>query len=77
MEMKTGLPIASSSLIMTADRKGQRLTGIRSVAVIGAGISGILATKYLVQEGLEVTVFERNEQAGGIWLVDGPFMRLS
>ena len=44
-----------------------RVEGVRSVAVIGAGVSGILATKYLLQAGLDVTVFERNSSAGGIW----------
>ncbi|EED14253.1 monooxygenase, putative [Talaromyces stipitatus ATCC 10500] len=48
----------------------QRFEGIRSIAVIGAGISGILATKYLLQAGLDVTVFERNEKPGGVWLYD-------
>lgn len=47
----------------------QRFEGIRSVAVIGAGISGILATKYLLQAGLDVIVFERNDKPGGVWLV--------
>lgn len=53
-----------------ADEEQQRFEGIRSVAVIGAGISGILATKYLLQAGLDVTVFERNHKPGGVWLVD-------
>ena len=30
------------------------------VAVVGAGISGVVA-------GLEITVFERNDAAGGVW----------
>lgn len=50
----------------------QTLKGVRSVAVIGAGVSGILATRYLREAGLDVTVFERNHQAGGIWLVSFP-----
>lgn len=53
-----------------ADEEQQRFRGIRSVAVIGAGISGILATTYLLQAGLDVTVFERNDKPGGVWLVD-------
>ncbi|GAM42160.1 hypothetical protein TCE0_043f15875 [Talaromyces pinophilus] len=53
-----------------ADEEQQRFEGIRSVAVIGAGISGILATKYLLQAGLDVTVFERNDKPGGVWLYD-------
>lgn len=58
-----------------ADKQRQRFEGIRSVAVIGAGISGILATKYLLQAGLDVTVFERNEEPGGVWLVCIIFIR--
>ena len=52
-----------------SDQQQQRLEGIQTVAVVGAGISGILATKYLLQAGLDVTVFERNEKPGGVWLV--------
>lgn len=47
----------------------QKLPKIQSVAVIGAGVSGILATRYLSEAGLDVTVFERNAEAGGIWSV--------
>jgi|TARA_R110002003_G_scaffold161_5_gene13805 cation diffusion facilitator CzcD-associated flavoprotein CzcO len=37
------------------------------VAVIGAGISGIVAAAHLMKEGVEVEVFERSGAAGGIW----------
>lgn len=37
------------------------------VAVIGAGVSGVLATAYLKAAGLDVTVFERSFQSGGVW----------
>lgn len=37
------------------------------VAVIGAGISGVVAAAHLIREGIEVTVFERSSAAGGIW----------
>lgn len=50
----------------------QQLPEIQSVAVIGAGISGILTTRYLSEAGLDVTVFERNAEAGGIWSVTSP-----
>ncbi|KAE8316432.1 cytochrome P450 [Aspergillus transmontanensis] len=43
---------------------------VRRVAVIGAGISGVVSTAHLVAAGFEVTVFERNQQTGGIWLYD-------
>ncbi|KAF2474659.1 dimethylaniline monooxygenase [Lindgomyces ingoldianus] len=37
------------------------------VAVIGAGISGVVTAAHLKREGLDVTVFERSRVAGGIW----------
>ncbi|KAJ7066441.1 FAD/NAD(P)-binding domain-containing protein [Mycena amicta] len=40
---------------------------IRKVAVIGAGVSGILAYRELVDAGLEVRIFERDAVPGGIW----------
>ncbi|KAH8695134.1 pantothenate transporter [Talaromyces proteolyticus] len=43
---------------------------IKRVAVIGSGISGVAAAAHLLAEGLDVTVFERNKAAGGVWLFD-------
>uniref|UniRef100_A0A093XC75 Thiol-specific monooxygenase n=1 Tax=Talaromyces marneffei PM1 TaxID=1077442 RepID=A0A093XC75_TALMA len=43
---------------------------IDKVAVIGAGISGVVTAAHLLNAGLEVTVFERNKEAGGVWLYD-------
>ncbi|KAL4810683.1 hypothetical protein BDV18DRAFT_155295 [Aspergillus unguis] len=43
---------------------------IRRVAVIGAGISGVVSAAHLLQAGLEVVVFERSREAGGVWLYD-------
>ncbi|KAL4894896.1 pantothenate transporter [Aspergillus ambiguus] len=40
------------------------------VAVIGAGISGVVSAAHLLQSGIEVVVFERNLAAGGVWLYD-------
>ncbi|KAJ5813178.1 hypothetical protein N7447_010201 [Penicillium robsamsonii] len=40
------------------------------VAVIGAGISGVVTAGHLLAAGLQVTVFERNNAAGGVWLYD-------
>lgn len=42
----------------------------RHVAVIGAGISGVVAAAHLIREGIKVTVFERSSAAGGVWLYD-------
>jgi len=45
------------------------LDGDRSmrVAVIGAGMSGILAAHRLQQAGIDYTVIEKNEDVGGTW----------
>lgn len=40
---------------------------VRRVAVVGAGISGLAATKCCLEEGLEPTCFERSEDIGGLW----------
>lgn len=37
------------------------------VAIVGAGMSGILAAHRLAQAGIEFTVFEKNEDVGGTW----------
>ncbi|KAH6639041.1 dimethylaniline monooxygenase [Boeremia exigua] len=42
----------------------------KRVAVIGAGISGVVTAAHLKNEGLDVTIFERSSAAGGIWLYD-------
>lgn len=38
------------------------------IAVIGAGPSGITALKNLVDQGLDVTAFDRNSEVGGNWI---------
>jgi 4-hydroxyacetophenone monooxygenase len=38
------------------------------VAVIGAGMSGLAMAHRLLQAGIDVTVFERNGDVGGVWL---------
>ncbi len=38
------------------------------VTVIGAGWSGLLACKYMLEEGLSVVTIEKREDIGGIWL---------
>ena len=39
----------------------------KSVAVLGAGVSGLVAAKTLKQYGFEVTVFEARSRLGGVW----------
>ena len=42
---------------------------IKDVAVIGAGISGVVSDLHLKAAGVNVTVFERSSTAGGVWYV--------
>jgi dimethylaniline monooxygenase (N-oxide forming) len=39
----------------------------KQIAVIGAGISGLGAIKCCLDEDLEPTCFERNDDIGGLW----------
>lgn len=39
----------------------------KKVAVIGAGVSGLISLKCCVDEGLTPTCFERTEDIGGLW----------
>jgi cation diffusion facilitator CzcD-associated flavoprotein CzcO len=40
---------------------------MRRVGIIGAGISGLVTAKTLLEEGFEVTVFETEDEVGGVW----------
>ncbi|XP_034369423.1 flavin-containing monooxygenase 5-like [Arvicanthis niloticus] len=41
--------------------------GVKRVAVIGAGVSGLGAIKCCLDEGLEPTCFEKKSDIGGLW----------
>lgn len=43
---------------------------IKSVAVVGAGISGVSAAAHLLRHNFDVVVFERSNVAGGVWVFD-------
>jgi len=51
------------------------LTG-KKVAIVGAGPSGLAAAYYLRKEGNEVTVYDSNEEAGGMMMYAIPAYRL-
>lgn len=40
----------------------------KHLAVIGAGTAGLCAAKHAIQNGFDVTVFERAAQVGGTWV---------
>ena len=42
------------------------------ISVIGAGASGLVAAKKLLDQGFEVVVYEKNAEVGGNWLYGSP-----
>lgn len=40
---------------------------MRRVAIIGAGISGLVTAKTMLEEGFAVTLFETEDEVGGVW----------
>lgn len=39
----------------------------KNIAIIGTGPAGLVAAKYAIEQGFDVTVFEQNEAIGGVW----------
>ena len=48
----------------------------KSVAIIGAGASGLVAAKVLLDDGFNVTLFDRHRQLGGIWSEESAYAGL-
>ena len=42
-------------------------TEIKTVGIVGAGVSGLVTAKTLLAQGLRCTLFERNQVLGGVW----------
>ncbi|MEB3151591.1 MAG: NAD(P)-binding domain-containing protein [Sphaerospermopsis sp.] len=40
---------------------------IQKICVIGAGVSGLVAAKTFLEEGYDITVFEKQANLGGVW----------
>ena len=39
----------------------------KTVAIIGAGVSGLAAARALMKQGFICTIFDRQERLGGVW----------
>ncbi|CAF3060734.1 unnamed protein product [Rotaria sp. Silwood2] len=48
----------------------------KSVAIIGAGPSGLVAANVLLKDGFNVTIFERGRYIGGMWCEDNVYINL-
>jgi len=44
------------------------MTNVKSVGVIGAGAAGLCGAKHMLEEGLDVTVYEIGSNVGGMWV---------
>ena len=65
-KVKNRMPL--NSLLMTANiHQAMAERQIQQVAVIGAGISDVMAAGHLIAAGFEVVIFERNNEPGGVW----------
>ncbi|CAF1584897.1 unnamed protein product [Didymodactylos carnosus] len=47
-----------------------------TIAIVGSGAAGIVSGKVLLQDGFDVTVFDRQSELGGIWSSEGTFYDL-
>lgn len=67
--MKLLLGISTIIIVSQISAKSVESTNspIKTVAVIGAGTSGLVSAKYSIAQGYDVTIYEQNEQLGGVW----------
>ncbi len=49
---------------------------MRTVAIVGAGASALVAAKVLLLDGFDVTLFDKNASLGGIWSFEGSYYNL-
>jgi cation diffusion facilitator CzcD-associated flavoprotein CzcO len=48
----------------------------KSVAIVGAGASGLVCAKVLLDDGFDVTLFDRQRELGGIWSTETAYADL-
>src|SRR5947199_7060439 len=53
-------------MIRQTDEEADAAAGMKTIAVIGAGITGLTAAFYLKKRGVAVTVYEAGSRPGGV-----------
>ena len=48
----------------------------KTVAIVGAGPSGLVSAKVLLDDGFDVTLFDRQRELGGIWSAETAYVDL-
>ena len=48
----------------------------KSVAIVGAGASGLVCAKVLLDDGFDVTLFDKQRELGGIWCEESAYADL-
>ena len=59
--------MATSNATMAMESETENGFRKRKVCIIGAGMSGLVATKYLLNLNMDPMVFEAKEGIGGVW----------
>ncbi len=52
------------------------MTKLKTVAIIGAGPSGLITAKVLLDDGFDVILFERQRELGGVWSAETAYADL-
>ena len=48
----------------------------KTVAIIGAGACGLVCAKVLLDDGFDVTLFDKQREVGGIWSAESAYVDL-